>query len=55
MIEIMHMMGIQPNAAMYSTIVDFLVRQGGEENFHKVGDLVQLMAQSPNKDIGLMR
>ena len=44
MIEIMHMMGIQPNATTYSPIVDFLVHQGGEENFHKAGDLVQLMA-----------
>ena len=43
MIEIMH------------TIVDFLVHQGGEENFCKAGDLVQLMVQNPNKDIALMR
>ena len=54
-IEIMHMMGVQPNAAMYSTIIDFLVHQGGEENFCKAGDLVQLMAQNMNKDIALTR
>ena len=46
----MHMMGVQPNAATYSTIVDFLVHQGGEENFRNAGDLVQLMEQNPNKD-----
>ena len=51
----MHMMGVQPNATTYSTIIDFLVRQGGEENFCKAGDLVQLMAQNPNKDIALTR
>ena len=49
-IEIMHMMGVQPNAAMYSTIVDFFVYQGGEENFCNAGDLVQLMEQNLNKD-----
>ena len=54
-IEIMHMMGVQPNAATYSTIIDFLVHQDGEENFRKAGDLVQLMAQNPNKDIALTR
>ena len=49
-IEIMHMMGIQPNAMTYSTIIDFLVLQDGEEDFRKTGDLVQFMVQNPNKD-----
>ena len=49
------MMGVQPNTATYSTIIDFLVRQGGEENFREAGDLVQLMAQNLNKDIALTR
>ena len=48
-IEIMHMMGLQPNATTYSTIIDFLVLQGGED-FRKAGDLVQFMEQNPNKD-----
>ena len=39
-IEIMHMMGIQPNAATYSTIIDFLVCQGDEVNFRKAGDQI---------------
>ena len=39
-IEIMHMMGVQPNAVTYSTIVDFLICQGGDENFCNAGDLV---------------
>ena len=49
-IEIMHMICIQPNATTYNTIVDFLVLQGGEEDFRKAGDLVQFMEQNPNKD-----
>ena len=49
-IEIMHMMGLQPNTMTYSTIVDFLVLQGGEEDFCKAGDLVQFMEQNLNKD-----
>ena len=48
-IEIMHMMCVQPNTMTYSTIIDFLVLQGGED-FRKAGDLVQFMEQNPNMD-----
>ena len=49
-IEIMHMRCVQPNATTYSTIVDFLVLQGSEEDFCKAGDLVQFMEQNLNMD-----
>ncbi|KAF8523088.1 hypothetical protein BU17DRAFT_43979 [Hysterangium stoloniferum] len=41
--------GIQPNVAMYSAIINFLVRQGGRENFQKAISLLTKMENESDK------